>query len=75
MRQNIDEAQRISNYAKIYIFALIILCFSSLMIFSSRVFLLLLPLMCLNMISNYYLSYKIEQSLKVCKKAEEKLAI
>ena len=75
MRQNIDEAQRISNYAKIYIFALIILCFSSLMRFSSRVFLLLLPLMCLNMISNYYLSYKIEQSLKVCKKAEEKLAI
>ena len=75
MRQNIDEAQRISNYAKIYIFALIILCFSSLMIFSSKVFLLLLPLMCLNMISNYYLSYKIEQSLKVCKKAEEKLAI
>ena len=68
MKQNIDEARRVSTYAKIYI-----LCFSSLMIFTPKVFILLLPMMCLNIISNYWVSYKIQESLKICKRAEEKL--
>lgn len=75
MRQDFVDAKRITNYAKMYIIALIILCFTSLMIFSSNVFYLLLPLMCLNMVSNYWLSYKIEESLKICKKAQEELYI
>lgn len=74
MKQNIVDAKRVTNYAKIYMVALLILCFSSSLIFSHHIFLLLLPMMCLNIISNYWLSYKIEQSLKICKKAEEELA-
>lgn len=73
MKQNIDEANRISTYAKIYILALLLLCFSSLVFFTPKVFILLLPMMCLNIISNYWVSYKIQESLKICKRAEEKL--
>lgn len=74
MKQNIVEAKRVAGYARLYIIALMVLCFSSSLIFSHHIFLLLLPMMCLNIISNYWLSYKIEESLKVCKKAEEELA-